>query len=339
MFFGNINIDKAKGAILAHSQKFSSLLIRKGTTLTNIHIKKLKDLGIEKLVCARLEKDDVDENSSATELASKFKDPSLKFSIASTGRINFFSKNFGILRYDKDIIINYNLVDEGVTLALLPNNSLVKESQLVGTLKIIPYSIPHKVIKYINEQVCRNLTLIKVRPIIKRKVALIQTSFPETKENVILSSKKTTEKRLGHLNCLLDLSLICSHNEIEIKKNIDIAIKKRAGIILISCASAVSDRKDVLPKAIEDSGGNILHFGLPVDPGNLLLLGDIDSIPIIGLPGCARSISFNGFDLILRMLLSGVKINKKDIAELSIGGLLKEIKSRPLPRKRISEII
>ena len=38
-------------------------------------------------------------------------------------------------------------------------------------------------------------------------------------------------------------------------------------------ASAIADRRDVIPAAIEAVGGSIEHFGMPVDPGNLMLIG------------------------------------------------------------------
>ena len=41
------------------------------------------------------------------------------------------------------------------------------------------------------------------------------------------------------------------------------------------------------------------HLGMPVDPGNLLLLGELDGKPVIGAPGCARSPKENGFDWVL----------------------------------------
>ena len=44
-------------------------------------------------------------------------------------------------------------------------------------------------------------------------------------------------------------------------------------------APAVTDRHDVVPQAIETAGGQILHVGMPVDPGNLLVLGEIDGKP------------------------------------------------------------
>jgi molybdenum cofactor cytidylyltransferase len=104
-------------------------------------------------------------------------------------------------------------------------------------------------------------------------------------------------------------------------------------------ASAISDRHDIIPTGIERAGGSIVHFGMPVDPGNLLLLGKLDGKFIIGLPGCARSPKVNGLDLVLRRIFAGIDLSREDIMRMGVGGLLMEISERPQPRdKRESTI-
>jgi molybdenum cofactor cytidylyltransferase len=71
---------------------------------------------------------------------------------------------------------------------------------------------------------------------------------------------------------------------------------------------------------------------MPVDPGNLLLVGEILGRPIIGAPGCARSPKENGFDWVLQRLLADAPIGRKEIQAMGVGGLLMEIVTRPQPR-------
>jgi molybdenum cofactor cytidylyltransferase len=104
-------------------------------------------------------------------------------------------------------------------------------------------------------------------------------------------------------------------------------------VIIVFGASAIADRRDVIPSAIEMAGGRVEHFGMPVDPGNLLLVGSIAGKPVIGAPGCARSPKENGFDWILHRLLANVPVTRADIMSLGVGGLLMEIISRPQPRE------
>src|SRR5205814_3315076 len=95
---------------------------------------------------------------------------------------------------------------------------------------------------------------------------------------------------------------------------------------------AITDRRDVIPAAIERTGGAVEHFGMPVDPGNLLLVGKLGRADVIGLPGCARSPKLNGFDFVLWRLAAGLPVERKEIAAMGVGGLLMEIPIRPQPR-------
>jgi molybdenum cofactor cytidylyltransferase len=75
---------------------------------------------------------------------------------------------------------------------------------------------------------------------------------------------------------------------------------------------------------------------MPVDPGNLLLLGSLGEgearKTILGAPGCARSPKENGFDWVLQRVLAGVTVTAADVRRLGAGGLLMEIVARGQPR-------
>jgi molybdenum cofactor cytidylyltransferase len=106
-----------------------------------------------------------------------------------------------------------------------------------------------------------------------------------------------------------------------------------AELLIAFGASAITDRADVIPAAVEAAGGRIDHFGMPVDPGNLLLFGELGGHPVLGAPGCARSPAENGFDWVLNRLLAGLQVTPEDITGMGVGGLLMEIVSRPQPRE------
>jgi molybdenum cofactor cytidylyltransferase len=88
----------------------------------------------------------------------------------------------------------------------------------------------------------------------------------------------------------------------------------------------------VIPAAVEAVGGTIEHFGMPVDPGNLMLVSAVRGRPVLGAPGCARSPKENGFDWVLVRLLCGLPVRRSDLTGMGVGGLLMEIVTRPQPR-------
>ena len=87
-------------------------------------------------------------------------------------------------------------------------------------------------------------------------------------------------------------------------------------------ASAIIDRNDVIPASLTASGGTIVQLGMPVDPGNLLLLGSLDDASVIGVPSCAASIKINGFDWVLERLFADLPVSRDEIVAMAAGGLL-----------------
>ena len=91
-------------------------------------------------------------------------------------------------------------------------------------------------------------------------------------------------------------------------------LASRADMLLVAGASATVDRRDVGPSGVVAAGGQIVHFGMPVDPGNLLFIGSLNGVPVVGLPGCARSPALNGADWVLERLACGLAVTAEDIA-------------------------
>jgi molybdenum cofactor cytidylyltransferase len=169
---------------------------------------------------------------------------------------------------------------------------------------------------------------------VPRSVGLVQTRLPGLKESILDKTRHVTEGRLAALGCHLVFEERCAHVTAELAALIRDALGHSIGIdiLLIHGASAILDRRDVIPAAIAAAGGKIDHFGMPVDPGNLLLLGHIGERVVLGLPGCARSPKVNGFDWVLERLVAGLQVGPAEIMRMGSGGLLAEIPSRPLPR-------
>lgn len=97
-------------------------------------------------------------------------------------------------------------------------------------------------------------------------------------------------------------------------------------------ASAIIDRRDVIPLALARTGGEVEHLGMPVDLDNLLMLGRLHTSHVLGLPSCSRSPKFNGFDLVLNHLAAGIDVSNADAIRVGVGGLLQEASERPAPR-------
>ncbi len=167
---------------------------------------------------------------------------------------------------------------------------------------------------------------------------MIATSLDHLKPSVMDKTRRITEERLAASGSEIFAELRVAHDEAAIAGALAELRERGAELILAFGASAIVDIKDAIPAAIEAAGGRIVHFGMPVDPGNLLLLAELDDIPVIGAPGCARSPKENGFDWVLARLLADLTVTPHDITGLGVGGLLMEIGTRPQPREGRPEV-
>lgn len=332
MYFGELPVAEAEGAILAHSRRLEGRALKKGRILDADDLVALKAAGIEKIVCARLDKGDIPEDKAADLLASACCGTQVRVGPAFTGRANLFAEADGIVLYDPERLDGFNLVDETITLGLVPPYQAVTQGQMIGTLKIIPFAVPESPVRIAEALAGQETPLLRVAPFQPRDTILIQSRLPGTKESVLDSTLRVTSDRLTALGSELVSESRCDHDQVSLTNALHRAVAANPGLILISGASAVVDRRDVIPSAIESVGGEILHFGMPVDPGNLMLIGRIGKIPVIGMPGCARSPKLNGFDWALQRLCAGLDIEPRDIMRMGAGGLLKDVPHRPLPR-------
>jgi molybdenum cofactor cytidylyltransferase len=332
MRFGEVPVDEAEGAILAHSLKLGPTALKKGRVLSRADVGVIGASGLATVTVARLDPEDVGEDEAAERVAAAAVGPGVSAAMPFTGRANLFAEARGLLVFDRERIDRLNLVDEAVTLGTLPPFTVVEPRQMVATVKVIPFSAPEEAVKQCVTAAISEGPLLRVAPFRRLSVGLVQTRLPGLKESILDKTRQVTEGRLAALGCHLVIEERCPHATGELASLIRDAIGHGVDILLIHGASAILDRRDVIPAAIVAAGGQIDHFGMPVDPGNLLLLGHVAERVVLGLPGCARSPKVNGFDWVLERLVAGLPVGSGEIMRMGSGGLLAEIPSRPLPR-------
>ncbi|TAL04608.1 MAG: 4-diphosphocytidyl-2C-methyl-D-erythritol kinase [Rhodospirillaceae bacterium] len=330
MKFGVFPIDQAAGVILAHSYRRDGLTIRKGRVLTPDDVAALRGAGVTEIIGARLAAGDVAEDNAAKRIAVRLAGAGTSLTDARTGRCNIEAAADGIVRVDVAAVTATNHVDESVTVATLPDKQAVRKGQVLATVKIIPFAVSPEVMAGVESGL--TTPAVTVAPYISRRFALISTLLPGLKPSVVASTESLTSRRVGDCQGTLAAPMRCAHQEAAVVKCLRDGLAGGAEIILIAAASATADRGDVIPAAIVAAGGVIDHFGMPVDPGNLLVLAHIGDTPVLVLPGCARSPKLNGFDWVLQRLAAGVAVTRDEIMGMGVGGLLVDTPARPLPR-------
>jgi len=330
MKFGAVAPKDARGATAVHTIRQGDLVLKKGTLIGPAEIAALEAAGIKDVVVAQLEPDDVSEDVAAAEIAKKVAGPGVHIDRAFTGRANLFAQVSGVLVVDKDAIDRLNRVDEAITFATLPAFKPVVAGEMIATVKIIPFAVA----KSARDAALAGVKqpLLRVAPYRIRKVGVVSTLLPGLAPKVIEKTLKITAERLAPAGATIVAERRVPHERAALARALDEVLKAGAELAIVFGASAIADRRDVIPSALEAIGGHVEHFGMPVDPGNLLMIGDADGRPVLGAPGCARSPKENGFDWVLMRLLAGLPVPREDITGLGVGGLLMEIVTRPQPR-------
>ncbi|MCH8168185.1 MAG: molybdopterin-binding/glycosyltransferase family 2 protein [Proteobacteria bacterium] len=339
MKFGPVPLAEAEGAILAHSVGLAAGRLKKGRRLSAADIAALAAEGMAEVTVARLGQTDVPEDPAAARigaaLAPEAEAQGLVVSAPFTGRVNLYAVGAGVLRLDAALIGRLNAIDEAITVATLPDHARVAPRQMLATVKIIPYAAPGTAVAAA-EAMLAGGAAIRVNPLARKTASLILTRTPGMAEKLVTKGAEAVRARVAALGIELVSEVRVAHVTADLAR----AVAGAPGeMVLILTGSATSDRNDVGPAALVAAGGRLIRFGMPVDPGNLLFLGELAGRPVIGLPGCARSPKLNGADWVLERVACGLDPTTEEIAAMAVGGLLKEIPSRPEPRAGGAEAV
>lgn len=329
MKFGKVSVATSKGAVLAHSVALGGAKrLRKGRVLTSTDVSQLVEAGISDVTVARLEQGDVHEDEAAQALAAAFvpqpEAQNLRLTAPFTGRVNVIADGPGVVVLDADAIAAVNAIDPMITIATVPEFQQMSDGGMVATIKIISYAVESSALNVACDAARDALRLV---PPALKAPRLIVTDIPG---GIGDKGWRATADRISAFDLDLPPPVVVPHRVEELAQ----AIADSDGdLIMILTGSATSDVADVAPQAVVAAGGSVERFGMPVDPGNLLFVARRQGTPVIGLPGCARAPALNGADWVMSRILCGLDVTDDDISSMGVGGLLKEIPSRPQPRR------
>ena len=339
MKFGPVPLEQAEGKILGHNVagETGRRLLRKGKPLTRDDREALRAIGRNVVYVAELEAGDVPENEAAERVAQAALGAGLRLSGAATGRVNLSASVLGLFRVDSERLKRLNASD-GITTASVVAHAVVRPGQTVATVKVIPYAVPAQVVESAEAEAHGDVPLFRVDELPRRRVGLILSGSPSSKAALTDSFSPLVE-RIESLGAEVSdrdyVTLEDASGEEALARAIEQQCDEGVELIVLAGETAIMDRHDITPRAVERAGGEVETVGAPVDPGNLLMLAYIGEIPVLGAPGCARSRKTNVVDWVLPRLLAGDALTREDVVALGAGGLLEDVPERPLPRSRI----
>jgi molybdenum cofactor cytidylyltransferase len=332
MKFGPVAPADAKGGIVVHSIRQGGLILKKGSVVDDADVAALKAAGVTAITVARIEPGDVTEDEAAGQLAAAIAGGGVHVDRAFTGRANLFAGTGGVVVVNRAGIDRFNEVDADITLATVDAFTPAVAGKMIATVKIIPFAVGEAARDGALAVARAAAPLVRVAPYTVRRIGVISTVLPGLTDKVIEKTLRVTEERLARAGATIVAERRVPHAPEPLAAALAGVLDAGAELVIVFGASAIADRRDVIPAAVEAVDGVVEHFGMPVDPGNLMLVASARGRPVLGAPGCARSPRENGFDWVLTRLLCGLPVTARDITAMGVGGLLMEIVTRPQPR-------
>lgn len=332
MIFVDTPIGQAEGSILAHTTKGDGWVLKKGHRLTSDDCVMMTQSDVNHVVAATLEDGDVHEDDAARHIAKALCGTGVSPTTAFTGRCNIVADKAGVVRLDAAAINRLNALHESVTVATLPDYCRASQGQIIATVKIIPFAVEAVVMEKVENLLHSIEAEVLLVPFNALRTVLINTTLPTLKDSVKIKTTELTRQRMARVGGSIERALECAHEASEVCEAIATAGELQADLIIVVGASVTVDRDDAVPAGIKLAGGDVIHFGMPVDPGNMMLLAAYKEAPVVVLPGCARSPKLNGIDWLLERFAAGIEVTPQDVMGLGVGGLLVDSPVRPLPR-------
>lgn len=319
-----VALEQAIGTVLAHDLtqiipgEFKGPKFKKGHVITEEDLPVLLSMGKRHLYV--LEKDDTDvhENEAAQRIAEKAAGKGIRLTEASEGKIELIAEQRGLLRINRELLIDLIDQDE-IMFATIHENTVVEKGQKLAGTRVIPLFVDEAVVKQA-EGVLERATLIEIKPLKPLKIGVVTTGSEVYTGKIKDAFGPVLVDKFNALGSTVVKQLFADDDEEMIADCVNQLIDMGVDMIGVTGGMSV-DPDDRTPSGIRRAGGYIVTYGAPVLPGAMFMLSYINHIPVVGLPGCVMYSRTSIFDLIVPRLLAGEVITRRDIKKLSHGGL------------------
>lgn len=321
-----IRTEDAVGMPLAHDLtqiipgQYKGARFKKGHIVQKEDIPVMLSMGKEHLYVLELNDDDVHEDEAGIRIATAAAGNNIQLFPKGEGKVELKAKCRGILRVNQEKLLDL-IDDDEVMFAAIQGNELVEEGQLLAGTRVIPLYVKEKTV------VCAEQVqdIIWVDPLMPAQVGIVTTGSEiyngiiEDKFGDILRAK------FDKLGCTVMDQLFSDDNEQMIADKI-LELKQRGAQLIAVTGGMSVDPDDRTPAGIRRAGTDIVTYGAPVLPGAMFLLGYLDDVPVVGLPGCVMYHGASVFELVVPRLLAGEKVSRREIKKLGHGGLCRGCK-------------
>ena len=319
-----IKVEDAVGQTLCHdltgiSEGKKGVLFSRGHVIQRDDIPRLLDIGKSHVFVWEQDANEVHEDDAALAAAEAVCGPGISYDKKpSEGKSFMYAEMSGLFRLRRETLRRINSVGD-YTIACLPDMTEVKEGAKLGGIRIVPLVTKQERVDAMVRAAKANWPVFAILPYKKLKCGVIITGSEvyygriEDKFEPIIRGQlsKYEAEVLGVTKCPDDLDMILGA--------ISDYMEKGAELILLTGGMSV-DPDDLTPTAIRSSGARVITQGVPMQPGNMLMVAYMGDTVLIGVPGASMHSPVTSFDVFLPRVFAGVEIQADDIPGLGEGG-------------------
>jgi molybdenum cofactor cytidylyltransferase len=295
-------------------------LLAKGHQLSEEDVRLLETEGLEEVWVTQLEEGEIGEDDAVTAVAQEMGCGCLEIRLGAGGRANLVATEDCCVLVDEELLRQINCTATTV-IATSTNFSYAKAGQRIATVKSAPFAVAAAELEAVVSILRERGPILQARPMRSPSVAVLYTDFANG-ERARQLFENITRQRLDRFKAEVNHALACVEDEMTVARSIQQLLRIKPTVILIASTTAPAGPEDIVGRAMTRVGCHIERFLAPVEPGNLLLMGYKDDVPVISAPGCFRSARSNVVDLILPAMLARYRVSGWEVACLGHGGLL-----------------
>jgi molybdenum cofactor cytidylyltransferase len=295
-------------------------LLAKGHLISDDDIRVLESEGMQSIWVTELEEGEVGEDDAACAVASEMGCGSFEIRLTAGGRANLQATERCCVLVDDDLLKQINCA-ASVVIATALNFSFARPGQRIATVKSAPFAVSGAQLDALVGILKERGPILQARPMRSPIVGVLYTDAlnGERARQLFEGIMRQRLEPYGVSACLV---MACTEDEASVSKCLRQLLRSKPAVILIASTTAPAGPEDAVGRAMANIGGHMERFLAPVEPGNLLLLGYKDEIPMISAPGCFRSAKANVVDLVLPPLLARYRVSGWEVGCLGHGGLL-----------------
>jgi len=317
-----VNVRESTGRVLSCTifRPGGKKLLAKGHLISEEDIKLLEIEGMNEVWVTELEEGEVGEDEAVMVVAGEMGCGSVEIRLAAGGRANLMATEPSCVLVDDELLKQINCT-ASIAIATVPNFSYSGLGQRIATVKSAPFAVAKDQLEAVNSILKERGPILQARPVRNPTVAVLYTD-PINGDRARQLFEGVMRQRLERLGSSVSFALAAVEEEAAVARAMQHLMRAKPTVILIASTTAPAGPADVIGRSMARAGCSLERFLAPVEPGNLLLLGYKDEVPVVSAPGCFRSAKPNVVDLILPPMLARYRVSGWEIACLGHGGLL-----------------